>query len=93
MLKANKKGLTYEAIRLTVDKKTYRPLKADYLTKAGKALKHIEFGLYRQIAGDVRPTKLTIRDAENNKSYSHLTVETMKMTNYPDSVFSKQRLR
>ena len=59
-LEARKKGLTYERLRVWVSKKDFRPVRAEYLTAAGKVLKRARFEGYQQMAGRLRPTRLEI---------------------------------
>lgn len=91
LLEARKKGLTYEKIRAFVDKKTFRPLRAEYLTAAGKPLKKATFTEYREMAGKVRPTLITIEDAVRSDKRSKIRIESMKVEAIADSTFSTER--
>lgn len=91
-LEAKKKGLTYERIRVWVSKKDYRPLRAEYLTAAGKVLKRARFEGYQQMAGRLRPTRLEIESAVNASDRSTLVVESMVPKALPEALFNPQRL-
>ncbi|MBF0362326.1 MAG: outer membrane lipoprotein-sorting protein [Oligoflexia bacterium] len=92
-LVATKKGLTYDKITAWINKKNFRPVKADYLTVTGKILKHASFGGYKQIAGNVRPTQITIADAVNTSDSSLITIVIMESKEFPDSMFSRENLQ
>ena len=91
-LTATKKGLTYEKIRVTVQKKTFHPVQAEYLTGAAKPLKRATFGGFKMIAGRVRPTELSIQSAVNQNDQSKIIVESMEKKSFPSSQFNPQRL-
>lgn len=90
-LTAQKKGLTYDKIRVWIEKGSYRPIKAEYLAVSGKVIKKAEYGDYKEIAGGIRPTKMQISDvAEKEKSI--LTIEEMKKADFSESVFNQNNL-
>lgn len=87
LLKAQKKNLTYSWIRLWVENKTSRPLRADYLGTNGKTLlKKAFFEDYKNIAGAYRPTSIRILDPGNKKSY--IRVKSMESQKFEDSFFT-----
>jgi outer membrane lipoprotein-sorting protein len=92
-LKALKKGLTYEQIKVWIDKQNYRPVKAEYLTGSGKPLKYVTFTGFQQIAGAVRPTKILIRNAHDKSKQSTLRIRKMWKTDIPSSHFTQNNLR
>lgn len=92
LLTASKKGLTYEKIRVTVEKKTFHPLSAEYLTSAAKPLKRASFGAFKMIAGRIRPTELSIQSAVNQSDQSKIVVESMDKKSFPSAQFNPQRL-
>lgn len=93
MLTANKKGLTYEKLRVWVEKKTFRPVKAEYLSLAGMVLKKAEFGAYKQIAGAVRPTEILIRDAKNEGDSSLIRILKLESKESSDAIFNQNSLK
>lgn len=91
-LKGNKKGLTYDSLRIWVDKKDYHPTKGEYLTGAGKVLKKVTYEGYKQIAGGVRPTQIVIEDAVKQGSKSTINITDMRVQSFPGSIFNKNEL-
>lgn len=92
MLVANKKGLTYDRVRAWVEKGSYRPLRAEYLTGAGKLLKKATFQGYKEIAGGTRPTEILIQDAVQQGNSSTIRIRDMRVRNFPASIFNKNEL-
>ncbi len=93
LLTAKKKGLTYEKIRAVVEKKTFKPLTAEYLTVDGKVLKRGEFKDYMSMAGKSRPTLLLIADAVRADQKSEIRISDMKIKTFPDTLFSLERFQ
>ncbi len=92
-LEANKKGLTYDKIRATVEKKSFRPLSAEYLSLQAKPLKNAKFSGYKSIGGNTRPTQIEIQDAIRTDQKSTLTIKTMDVKPLPASQFSLERFQ
>jgi len=91
-LRALKKGLTYERLRVWVSRRDYHPLRAEYMTQAGKVLKRARFEGYQMIAGRERPTRLLIESAVDSEDRSTLVVESMQERSFSDSMFNPQGL-
>ncbi len=91
LLEAKKKGLTYEKIRAHVEKKTFRPLSAEYLTAQGKALKKASFTAYKPLAGRERPSEIHIEDAVRPDQKSTITITSMTVKALPESTFSLEK--
>jgi len=89
LLKANKKGLTYEGIRVVIEKGSYHPLHGEYLTAGGKVLKKVEFTDYRTLAGRVRPNEIVIEDAVHAGDKSRVLIREMVVRDFPASLFKK----
>lgn len=92
-LTANKVGLTYEKIRLWVDKDTIRPNHGEYLTKTGKLLKKITFRKFTEIAGGLRPSDMLIENAQKTDEYSVLKILEMESTSFQNGHFSQSNLQ
>ncbi len=87
LLKASKENLTYAWIRLWVEKKTSRPLRAEYLGLNGKTvLKRAYFEDFKTLAGAIRPS--TIRIEDTNKKTSFVKIISMSNKDLSDSFFS-----
>jgi outer membrane lipoprotein-sorting protein len=93
LLTAKKKGLTYEKIRAVIEKKTFKPLTAEYLTAEGKILKRAAFKDYKAIAGKSRPSLLVISDAVRADQKSEVRILEMKVKSFPDTLFSLERFQ
>lgn len=93
LLKAQKRGLTYDGIRVWIDKSNYRPMQGEYLTTQGKVLKKVQFSGYKDIAGNIRPTKITIENAEKSGDFSILQILDMQKASFPSSQFSQSSLQ
>lgn len=92
-LKADKKGLTYDRIRIWVAKKNFRPEKAEYLSLSDKVLKKVEYKGFKGIAGGERPTEIHIQDALNETEKSVLTIQSMEVRDHADSLFNQNNLK
>lgn len=92
LLTANKKGLTYDKIRVWVDKKTFRPLRGEYLTGAGKLLKNVTYQGYKELAGAIRPSEIVIQDAVRQSDQSTIKILEMTVKSFPGSIFNKNEL-
>jgi outer membrane lipoprotein-sorting protein len=90
-LEASKKGLTYDRLRAFVQKKTFRPIKAEYLSSSDVLLKTAVFEGYKTMAGKMRPTIIKIT---GNKSSETSTIEISKMESrdLPASLFFQETL-
>lgn len=92
LLQAKKKGLTYEKVRVWIEKKSFRPLKAEYLSLGGMVLKKSQFGRYKQIAGALRPTEILIQDANNTQESSAIVIKRLELKNSSDAIFNQNSL-
>jgi outer membrane lipoprotein-sorting protein len=92
-LKAKKKGLTYDQIRVWIEKDNYRPVKAEFLSPAGKVLKIATYTGYRLLAGRERPGVIQIHDATREGEMSILRVLSMDVRKFQDSIFNQNSLR
>ena len=92
-LTANRKGVTYDKIRVWIEKQNFRPLKADFLTPSGKVLKHATYDDYRPRLGQVRPHAMRIVDAVRLDNRSVIRILDMEVKNFPASTFSQTNLR
>jgi outer membrane lipoprotein-sorting protein len=91
-LTANKKGLTYDKIRLWVSKDGFKPRKAEYLTMAGDPIKTANFETYSTMAGADRPKSIRIQDAKRSSDYSVLEIISLQNAEFPDAIFQASNL-
>lgn len=86
-LKARRENLTYSALRLWVDKKTKRPLRAEYLGSNGSTvLKKAYFESYKNLEGALRPSVIRIQDPAGKTS--RILINEMKKASLEDSFFT-----
>ena len=93
LLKATRKDLTYEKLRVWIAHDTYRPTKAEFLTPRGTLLKTATYGGYKELAGKQRPTEIVITSAGDGTKSSTISVVSMKNKTFPASVFSQSALK
>ena len=92
-LKAQKKGLTYDQLRVWIDKANFRPRKVEYLRINGKVIKTAHFQEYRLIAGKERPTLMEIEDASGGGKLTKLLIKQMQPMDFATSMFQPQNLQ
>ncbi|MBT3236860.1 MAG: outer membrane lipoprotein-sorting protein [Bdellovibrionales bacterium] len=92
-LKAKKKGLTYDQLRIQVAKKTFRPLRAEFLTVSGKVIKSAKYQGYRQLLGAVRPTRIEIEDAIRPDLKTIINIKSMKNRSFNARIFQQKNLK
>lgn len=86
-LDGKKQGLTYSKIRLWIELKTHRPIRAEFLGLDGKTvLKRAWYEEYKTLAGAERPSVLRIEDTSGKKS--SIRVLSMEGKELSDSLFS-----
>jgi outer membrane lipoprotein-sorting protein len=93
LLKAERRGLTYDGIRVWIDKSNFRPVRGEYLSLQGKVLKRVEFTEYRSIAGKERPTRIVIENADRKEDYSVLRILDMQKAEFPSTQFTQNNLQ
>ena len=92
MLTAQRKGLTYDKIRLWVEKESFHPIKAEYLSMSGDPIKKVRFEKYKKMEGALRPSVIAIEDAVNSTLKSKIIVEKMTISKFSDSQFTQSAL-
>ena len=92
-LTASKKGLTYEKLRVWIEKKTFMPKKAEFLTLDGKPLKNVQYEDLRELAGRIRPGLMRIQDAVRVSDVSLIRVKSMVVKTFPDSLMNQNSLK
>lgn len=91
LLTGRKEGLTYAKIRLWIENKTGRPLRAEYLSLNGKTLlKKASFEDYKNLAGAERPSTVKIQDT--NGQVSFIRIRSMEAKPLSDSLFTERNM-
>ena len=93
LLAATKRALTYDKIRAWIEKGSFHPLRAEYLTPAGKPLKRAVYRRYAELAGSMRPSELHIEDALRPADYSDIRIVEIAPRQFPASIFYPENLQ
>jgi outer membrane lipoprotein-sorting protein len=90
-LKGAKTNLTYQNLRLWVNKKNAHPDRAEFLGLDGKTLlKRARYTDYKSLAGALRPTRLEIQDPAGKTST--ISILSMQAREFSDSLFAESNL-
>jgi len=92
-LTALRGGLTYDQVRLWINKKDFHPLRGEYLTKTGKPLKRITFQEYKPLAGGMRPVSMLIENVQKSSEKSTLKILEMESAQFPAQHFTQASLQ
>jgi hypothetical protein len=87
------RSVTYQRVRYWVSQASMRPLKAEFYSLSDRLLKTCDYRDYKQLSGNVRPTRLLMTDAINKSEQSVLDYSAMKLRELPDQIFTKEYLR
>jgi len=87
------RSVTYQRVRYWVSQASMRPLKAEFYSLSDRLLKTCDYRDYKQLSGNVRPTRLLMTDAINKGEQSVLDYSAMKLRELPDQIFTKEYLR
>ncbi len=85
--------VTYRRVLYWVNARNYRPLKAEFHAVSGRLLKTALYAEFRDLSGQVRPTRLVIDDAIRRGSRSVLDYSNMVERDLPDRLFTKDYLK
>jgi hypothetical protein len=92
-LKAKTKDVTYAAIKYWVSRDGRRPLKAEYYAGTGTLLKTGFFDGFKEIAGHLLSTRLTLIDAIRTDKKSVLDYGEVTVRDLPDKYFDKNYMK
>ena len=92
-LKAKTKEVTYEAIKYWVSKDRRLPVKAEFYAGTGTLLKTGVFDNYKEIAGHLLVTRLTLIDAIRKDKKSVLDYGGITIRDLPDKYFDKNYMK
>nr|AEQ20575.1 hypothetical protein [uncultured bacterium CSLF42] len=92
-LNAKFDDVTYSRVLLVVEKKTFRPVKAQFFAASGKLLKSGSYENYREVEGALRPTRLVFSNPLVKGQTSVVTYSTLVKENFPDKYFTKDYLK
>ncbi|HRP22888.1 MAG TPA: outer membrane lipoprotein-sorting protein [Thauera sp.] len=92
-LAAVDRGVTYARVKYWVGESDIRPLKAEFYALSGRLLKTALYEDFRQMAGQLRPTRLVMEDALKKGEVSVLTYENMNVRELPERMFTREYMR
>lgn len=92
-LTAVDRSVTYARVRYWVAEADKRPLKAEFYALSGRLLKTALYEDFRQMAGQLRPTRLVMEDALKKGEVSVLTYENMNVRDLPERMFTREYMR
>src|SRR5688572_12573414 len=88
-LKAVDRSVTYHRVLYWVNKNNNWPYKAEFYAVSGKLLKTCQYQNFKEVAGSVRPTTLTMVDALTEGGKSVLEYSRLQLRELPDRYFTK----
>jgi hypothetical protein len=92
-LKARSKEITYAAIKYWVSKEGRRPVKAEFYAGTGTLLKTGAFANFKEVAGRVLATRLTLVDAIRKDRTSVLDYGEITVRDLPEKYFDKNFMK
>ena len=92
-LLAARKGVTYHRVVYWVDAANYRPFRAEFYTLSNRLMKIGTYDSYKEMAGAIRPARLSLKDALRVGEESTIEYSAMKLRDIPDKFFTKDFLR
>jgi hypothetical protein len=92
-LKAKTREVTYAAIKYRVSKEGRRPVKAEFYAGTGTLLKTGVFENFREVAGRLLATRLTLVDAIRKDRVSVLDYGELSLRDLPEKYFNKTYMK
>lgn len=91
-LTAKDETVPFARILYWVDVENFLPIKAEFYTETGKLLRRALYEERKQLAGALRPSKITIENALEAGTKTVMTIVEMEIKDLPDSMFTKEAL-
>jgi outer membrane lipoprotein-sorting protein len=91
-LKARDPELSYTRIKLWVDKKAYRPLRAEFYVSSGKLMKRAVFKGFDTLGGQVAVTTIEIQDAVRPGHRTLMQYSNLQSQKHAEKMFNKDYL-
>ena len=92
-LTAAGEDVTYNRVVYWVRADNYRPYKAEFHALSGRLLKTCIYDGYKEMAGRMRPSKLTLSDPLTKGQLSTIEYHDMKVKGLPDKLFTKDYMK
>lgn len=92
-LNAVERSVTYRRVLLWVNKRNHRLHKAEFYSLSNRLMKTCSYENYRNMVGQIRPTRLVMEDALRSGERSILEYRDMRQRDLPDRIFSRDYLK
>lgn len=84
--------VAYPAIIYLVEKDTYYPYQADFMSSSDVLIKRSYYKDYRQDLGQVRPHQIIVEDSLQKENYTIMNYSNLRYESLPESYFQKEYL-
>lgn len=91
-LTAKDETVPFARLLYWVDAENFLPLRGEYYTETGKLLRRAVYEERKELAGALRPGKVTIENALEAGTKTVMTILEMEMQELPDSMFTQKSL-
>jgi negative regulator of sigma E activity len=91
-LTAKDETVPFARILYWADAENFLPLQSEFYTETGKLLRRALYEERKQLAGALRPSKITIENALEAGTKTVMTILEMEIKDLPDSMFTKEAL-
>lgn len=92
-LKALERTVTYPRVRYWVRQRDAWPMKSEFYSLSNRLLKTCVYSQFKEVAGRIRPTRLTMTDALRQAELSVMDYTDIRPRDLPDRVFTKEYLK
>src|ERR1700761_5800698 len=83
---------TFPKIMYWVEKDTYYPYRADFLSDSDLLIKRSYYKDFRMIVGQMRPSQIVVDDALQKGNYTTMNYSDVRLESLPESYFQKDYL-
>ncbi len=87
------RSVTYQKVLLWVQQSNYWPYRAEFYSLSDRLLKTSNYENFEMVLGQIRPTRLVMKDALRKDEVSVLDYSAMELRDLPDKVFTKNYLK
>lgn len=84
--------VTYPKIMYWVEKDTFYPYRADFMSDSGVLIKRSYYSDYRPELGQVRPHRIVVQDSLRKDSYTTMDYSNLRLETLPESYFQTEYL-
>lgn len=87
------KSVTYQKVIYWVQQSNYWPYRADFYSLSDRLLKTSYYDNFEMVLGQLRPTRITMKDALRKDEVSVMEYSEMALRDLPDKIFTKDYLK